>query len=160
MYRAVLYKRLAEAGKFGAQLGAFVRRSLRGDEGTGLKRGFLEGAVEPEPELPGNLERSQGNAMVARLGVARGVTGATHLAEELGDLAWEYALVLKAAQQVILGLLRRLLQADLRRHELRQKLGELPQLEERGVRIIRKVALRKHAQALRVVLLQMGRSYC
>jgi len=46
----------------------------------------------------------------------------------------------------------------LRRHELCQKLGELPQLEQRGIRVVGKVALRQHAQAqeLRVVLLQVG----
>jgi hypothetical protein len=35
----------------------------------------------------------------------------------------------------------------LRRHELRQKFGELPQLEKRSVRVVGKVALRKHTQA-------------
>jgi hypothetical protein len=51
-----------------------------------------------------------------------------------------------------------LVQANPRRHELRQKLGELPQLEQRGVRVIGKVPLREHAQAqeLCVVLLQVG----
>jgi hypothetical protein len=51
-----------------------------------------------------------------------------------------------------------LVQADLRRHELRQQLGELPQLQECGIRVIGKVALRQHAQTqeLRVVLLQTG----
>jgi len=64
-----------------------------------------EGTVEPEPELPGDLEGSQGSVMVTRHGVARGVAGAPHFAEELGDLAWQYALALQAAQQVVLGLL-------------------------------------------------------
>ena len=51
--------------------------------------------------------------MVARHGVARGVAGAPHFTEELGDLARKNALILQAAQQVVLGLLRRLVQAAL-----------------------------------------------
>ena len=105
MCRAVLFQLLAEAGEFGTQIGAFVLRGLRRDEGAGLERGVLEGAVEPEPELPGDLERGEGGAMVARHGVARGVAGAPHFTEELGDLARQNALVLQAAQQVVLGLL-------------------------------------------------------
>jgi hypothetical protein len=52
-----------------------------------------------------------------------------------------------------------LVQADFRRHELRQQLGKLPQLEERGVRVVGKVPLREHTQTqeLLVVLLQMGK---
>jgi hypothetical protein len=42
---------------------------------------------------------------VARHGVARGVAGAPHFTEELGNLARENALILQAAQQVVLGLL-------------------------------------------------------
>jgi hypothetical protein len=93
--------------------------------------------------------------MVTRYGMAGDIAGAPHFVKELGDLSWENALVLQAAQQVVLGLLGRLVQADLCRHELRQKLGELPQLEERGIRVVGKVPLRQHAQAqeLCVVLL-------
>ena len=96
--------------------------------------------------------------MIAHHGVAGGVAGAPHFTEELGDLARQNALILQAAQQIVLGLLGRLIQADLRRHELRQQLGELPQLEKRSVRVVGKVALRKHTQAqeLLVVLLQVG----
>ena len=63
--------------------------------------------------------------MVTRYGVAGGVAGAPYFAKELGNLARENALVLQAAQQVVLGLLGRLVHADLRRYELCQKLGEL-----------------------------------
>jgi hypothetical protein len=105
MCRAVLFQLLAETGEFGTQIGTFVLRSLWRDEGAGLERGVSEGAVEPEPELPGDLEHGQGGAMVTRYGVARGVAGAPHFAEELGDLARQNALVLQAAQQVVLGFL-------------------------------------------------------
>ena len=105
MCRAVLFQRLVEAGEFGVQIGAFVRRGLWRDEGAGLEHGVLEGAVEPESELPGDLECGQGSAMVTRHGVARGVAGAPHFTEELGDLTRQHALILQAAQQVVLGLL-------------------------------------------------------
>jgi hypothetical protein len=101
-----LFERLTEAGEFGAQLGAFVRRSLRRDEGARLERGIPEGAVKPERELPGDLEGGKSSAMVPRYGVARGVAGAPHFTEELGNLTRQHALVLQAAQQVVLGLLR------------------------------------------------------
>jgi hypothetical protein len=158
MCHTVLFQHLVEAGKFGAQLGAFVLRGLRGDEGAGVERGILEGTVEPEPELPCDLECGQGSAMVTRYGMAGGIAGAPYFAKELGNLARQNTLILQAAQQVVLGLLWRLIQTDLRRYELCQKLGELPQLEERGIRVIGKVALRKHAQTqeLLVVLLQTG----
>src|SRR5262245_4296997 len=97
--------------------------------------------------------------MVARHSMARGVASPSHFPEKLSDLARENALVLQAAQQVVLGLLRGLIQADLRCYELSEKLGELPQLEERGIRVVGKVPLREHAQTqeLLVVLLQVSK---
>jgi len=43
--------------------------------------------------------------MVTHHGVARSVASAPYFAEKLGDLAREDALILQAAQQVVLGLL-------------------------------------------------------
>jgi hypothetical protein len=43
--------------------------------------------------------------MVTRHGVARGVASASHFPKELCDLTRENALVLQAAQEVVLGLL-------------------------------------------------------
>jgi hypothetical protein len=92
-----LFERLAEAGELATQLGAFVRWGLRGNEGARREQGVTEGAVEPEPKLLGDLECGQGGEMVARHGVARGVAGALHFTEELGDLARQNAVILQAA---------------------------------------------------------------
>lgn len=78
--------------------------------------------------------------------VIRGVARAPNFAEELSYLAGEDALVLQAAKEVVLRFFARRVQADLRGHQLREELGELAQLQQRSVRVVRKVALRKHAQ--------------
>ncbi len=56
-------------------------------------------------------------------------------------------MILQPAEEVVLGLLVRGVEADLGRDELSEQLGELPQLQQRGVRVVSEVALRKHAQA-------------
>jgi hypothetical protein len=58
--------------------------------------------VEPDAELPGDLEIGERGAMVAGDRVARGVAGAPDFAEELSYLAREDALVLQASKQVVL----------------------------------------------------------
>jgi hypothetical protein len=95
--------------------------------------------------------------MVAYDRVIRGVARAPNFAEELSYLAREDALILQAAKQVVLRFFARRVQADLRGHQLREELGELAQLQERGVRVVGEVALREHAEAheLFVVLLEV-----
>jgi hypothetical protein len=90
--------------------------------------------------------------------MAGGVPGSPDLPEELRDLGGQDALVLKPPNQIVLGLARRLIFADIGRDVLREQLGELSQLEERGVGVIREIAFRQHAetQELLVMRFELG----
>ena len=148
----VLGERERQAIELGAQVLALVPGRDRGDEGSGLEGGVLEGAVEPDRELPGDLEGGERPFVVALKAMGRGVAAAPDLVEELGDLARDQAAVTQPAQQVELGLGGRFVQADLGRDHLTKELRELAELDQRGVGILREVPLCQQPQAQELVI--------
>ena len=127
-------------------------RGGQGDEGPGLEGGVLEGAVEPDRELPGDLEGGERPFVVALQAMGRGVAAAPDLVEELGDLARDQAAVTQPAQQVELGLGGGFVQADLGRDHLTKELRELAELDQRGVGVLREVPLCQQPQAQELVI--------
>ena len=88
---------LAENQKFGAELIALVLWWLRRDKRAGLESWVREGAMEPDAQLPRELEGGEGRAMVADDRVRRRITTPSDFPEELSNLAREYALILEPA---------------------------------------------------------------
>jgi hypothetical protein len=69
------------------------------------------------------------------------------LVEKIGNLGREQSLELQATKKVGLGFFAGLKQPRLCGDKLREKLAELPQLDETGIGIVVKIALGKRAQA-------------
>ena len=113
--------------------------------------------MEPDAKLPAELEHGERRSVIPDNGVIRGVSRASNLSEQLRNFARQDTLVLQSTNQVVLSLFARREQADLGCQELSEKLGELTQLQESGVRILREVPLGKHSQTneLLVVLLEL-----
>ena len=74
-------------------------------KGPDLNEGFLKVRWNQRPSCQVILSAARAVRWSPDYGVAGGVAGAPHFTEELGDLARQNALVLQAAQQVVLGLL-------------------------------------------------------
>jgi hypothetical protein len=91
---SMLRQLLSKTRKFGAQVVRLVPWSERQDEGAGLVCRVLEGAVEPDADLPGELERRERGAVISAQRVAGGVACPSDFAEELGNLARKDALIL------------------------------------------------------------------
>jgi len=140
------------------QVVGFVSWSKRRDEGAGLVCRVPEGAVEPDADLPGELECCERGAVISDQRVAGGVACPPDFTEELGNLARKDTLILQSADKLILGLLRRHIGTDIRRDMLREQLGQLAQLEQRGIRVLREIPFREQPQAqeLLVVLRELG----
>src|SRR5689334_23274550 len=79
--------------------------------------------------------------------MVRSVSGSAHFAEELGNVPREDSLILQSPKEIVLRLLARHIDPNLRRDQLSKQLSELPQLQQAGIRIIREIALREHPQA-------------
>lgn len=56
-------------------------------------------------------------------------------------------MILQSAQEIVLGLFGRDIQANAGRDELGQNLAQLPEFEQGGIGIIGKISLCKHAKA-------------
>jgi len=82
----VIRERLRQAVELFVQVGGLVARGLRRNEGTGSVLGVLEGAMEPDRELPGDLECRECGAVIARQRMTCGISGASDLIEELNNL--------------------------------------------------------------------------
>jgi hypothetical protein len=147
-----------EGVEFGAEFVRFVFRWLGRDEGAGFEVSFGEGAVEPDAELPDDLECGECSSMVARERVVGGVPRSSDLAEELVDFHGEDAVVAEPQEEFVLTILRAVEDADIGGDELGEELGELAELEKAGVRILGEIPFRQHAetQELLIVRLQMG----
>ena len=143
---AMLLQLLGQTRKFGAKVVGLVPWSLRRDEGAGLECRVLEGAVEPDANLPGELECREHGAMISDQRMTGGVACSPHFIEELGNLARKDALLLQAADEFVLCLLRRHIDADMCRDMLGEELCQLAQLEQRGIRILREIPFREQTQ--------------
>jgi len=89
---------LVESRKFSVQIGGFCDRWLGRNERAGSEVVILESAVEPEAELPADLQAGQRSTMVTGHGVAGGVAGSTNFSKELSNIARQNALILEAAE--------------------------------------------------------------
>lgn len=72
--------------------------------------------------------------------VAGGIATAADLAEELVDFVGEDAVIAEAAQELVLAVLWPVQESDAGGNQLGEPLGQLPQLEKAGIRIIGKIA--------------------
>src|SRR5262249_61364302 len=86
----------------------------------------------------------------------RAVPDHSEVMEEVAHLAGDRALRFQATEKVRLRFFGVLEEAALGRHQLREHFTELPQLDERGVRVVLKVALgqRSKTHELRIVRAQ------
>lgn len=89
----------------------------------------------------------QPGAMVAGQRMVGGVPRSAHFAEQLRHLPREDALVLQAANQLLLRFFPRGEQADPGGDVLREEFGELAELQERRVGVVGEVALGEEAEA-------------
>src|SRR5262249_8348930 len=142
--RPMLRECLREGRKLGPKLVTLVLRRRRGHEGARFEGRAGKGAMKPDAELPCDLEDGERSTMVAGDGVTRGVTRASDFTEELYDLSREDPLILQSTKEVILRLVARGVETYLGGHELCEQLRELPQLQDRGVRIVGEVPFGKH----------------
>jgi hypothetical protein len=129
------------------QFGAFVHGRLWRHKRAGLVAGVFEGAVKPQAELPAELERGQRSRVVALQRMVGGVANHADLVEDLLDLFGQNALAMQAANQLVLAFFGQGVEAGARRQRLGQPLGKLAQLEQAGVGVFGKVALRQRTQA-------------
>jgi hypothetical protein len=149
---------LGEGLEFGAEFFGLVRRRTGRDEGAGFELGLAEGPVEPDPELPSDLEGSERGPVVAGEGVVRGIPGPSDLAEKLVDLVGENPVVAQPVEKIVLPFLRPFEDADVRSDHLGEDFAQLAELQQAGVRILREIPLGQHpeTQQLLIVRLQMG----
>lgn len=154
----ILGQLVGEGFKLGAEFLGFVRRWLRRDERAGFEIRILERAVEPDADLPDDLEHRQSGAVVAGERVVGGIPGAADFAEELVDLVGEDAVVSQAAEKFVLAVVGAVKDADVGGDELGEDFGQLPEFQETGVWIFREIAFGQHPEAkkLLIVRLQMG----
>jgi hypothetical protein len=73
----------------------------------------------------------------------------------LVDLGWKNAVVPEAAQKLVLAFLHPIENPDIGRHELCQDLGQLPQFQEAGIGIVRKIPLAKHSEPQKLIIMRL-----
>ena len=108
--------------------------------------------MEPDAQLPRELEGGEGGAVVADDGVRGGIATPSHFTEELSDLARENALILEAAQEIELRFFAARIEANLCGHDLGEQLGELAELQEGGIWVLGEIALGEHTKADELVV--------
>jgi hypothetical protein len=74
------------------------------------------------------------------------IAGAADFSEELIDLGREDVPVPQAVEEIVLAVLRAGCHPDAGGHHTGEKLGKLAEFEKTGVRVVRKIALRKHPE--------------
>ena len=124
----ILGERSGEFLKLGLKFLGFVGGRLGRDEGTGLEAWICKGAMEPDAELPGDLENGEGAAVISGEGVVCGIPTAADFVEELMDLPGDDAVVPESPEKFVLAFLRLIQDADAGGNELSEKLGELAEL--------------------------------
>ena len=92
------------------------------------------------------------SALITRRG---GIAGAADLAKELVDLGWKNAVFPKAVQKLVLAFLHPIENPDIGRHDLCQDLGQLPQFQEAGIGIVRKIPLREHPKPQKLLIMRL-----
>ena len=109
--------------------------------------------VKPYRELAGDLEGGQRLGMIAGIGMGRLVSGDADLMEQIHRLRRHGPLGLEPAQEIGLRLIGRGEKSEAGGCLLREKFGELPQLDQGCVGVIPEITLGKRGQAneLRVV---------
>lgn len=112
--------------------------------------------MKPEPELAGDFQGGQGLGVIAGMRMRGLVAGDADLVKEIQRLAWHDLLGLQPAQQVGLCLVRGRENARAGRNLLGEKLAELANLDQTGVRIVPKIPFGQCAQPheLRIVRVQ------
>ncbi len=148
MRRLPLGEFTAQPLQFGLQGGAFGARVGWRDERAGREGAVAgDGPVEPDPQRPGVLQAGQRHPMIT-VEIVRGVVpGLAEDVEQVADLAGQHAAITQAAQQVGLLFLGGGPHSKLGRRQLRQKFGELPGLDDGGVRILGEEALGQGTQS-------------
>jgi len=124
------------------QRGGRIRRRPRRFERARPEITFPKGAMEPDGELPRDLEPGQCRRVVAAVLVDRLVASAPEAMEQVDDVARVGRVALEAAEQVGLGFLHAYEHAGAGRKLLSEQLAELAQLHQAGDRIFGEVALR------------------
>ena len=71
----------------------------------------------------------------------------------MGDFAGEDALILEPTEEIELRFFGIRIEPDLRGHELREQLGELPELQKSGIGILGEIPLGEHAKADELVVM-------
>jgi len=102
-----IVERIEHLREFGTEVVGLVLWSLRRNESTGLEGRVLEDAVEPDTNLPGDLEGRERGAVIPDQRMAGGVACSPHFTEELSNLTRKNALLLQSADEIVLRLLRR-----------------------------------------------------
>ena len=114
--------------------------------------------MKPHPQLPGHAQDLQRRGVIAVQIVIGKIALAAQAMEQLGHLPLQHAIALQPPQQQLLGFLHPQLHPEARRHLLSQQLPQLPELEQRCVRILWETTLRQRTQPkqLLVVLAEVG----
>ena len=154
----VLSQRRPKSFQLGAEFLRIIRRRLRWNERAGFEIRVFECPVEPDADLPDDLEHRKGGAMVPRERVVGGISRAADFAEQLVDLVWEDSVVPQATKEFELAVFRLVQNADVGSNKLGNDFRQLPELQETGIRIVCEVTFRKHPKTkeLLIVRAQMG----
>jgi hypothetical protein len=108
---------------------------------------LLEGAIEPDGELPRDLQRCQCFGMSTALVVTGAVAGDADLVKEVGGLTRQEAFEFQPAQQVGLRFFRRSKKSCTCGGCLGEQLTELAELDEAGIGIVLKIMFGERPEA-------------
>ncbi len=114
------------------QRGGRVRRRTGWLEGTRLESRVAVGLVEPDGELPRDLEAAQRGRMIATMLVGSIIPEAAEIMKEVENFARIPGLPAEPRKQLGLGFVRGNENTGPGGHLLRQQLAKLPQLHQRG----------------------------
>ena len=123
------------------QRGGRVERRLRRRERAGPEAAVAEGAVEPDGELPRDLEPGQRRRVVAAVQVDRLIADALEIVEQVDDVARIGHVPAETPEQVGLRLVHAHEHASPGGELLCQQLAELPKLHQAGHEVVSEVAL-------------------
>lgn len=137
----------------------------RRNERAGLEaRVIPEGAVEPDADLPGDLERGQGLPMIAAAVMSRRVADLADRVEQVGHLARDGAINRKAAQHIGEGLGRIVVASGSGGDVESDQFSELAQLQQASVWVLREIPLSQSRMTDQLVVMngeksEVGRNY-